>query len=92
MLMLRKSITVLRTLGVAEYLPLDQHIYYHKLAGWFILTHSILHTIMHCFNFRECIPIFDIRNLKQLFRRAVTINSSAIPRVLVQQSFGNWLD
>lgn len=53
MLMLRKSITILRTSGVSDYLPLDQHIYYHKLAGWFIVAHTILHTIMHCLNFSE---------------------------------------
>lgn len=51
-LVLRRSITFLRTLGFAEYLPLDHHIYYHKVAAWFLIFHSLLHTIGHIFNFR----------------------------------------
>ena len=52
-LMLRRCITVLRSCGVSDYLPLDQHIYYHKLTGAFIVAYSLLHTVMHCFNFRK---------------------------------------
>ncbi|GFG34772.1 hypothetical protein Cfor_05500, partial [Coptotermes formosanus] len=50
-LMLRQCITFLRTHGFSMILPLDQHIYFHKLAGVFIFIHSIVHTIMHLLNF-----------------------------------------
>uniref|UniRef100_A0A1B6DLA4 NAD(P)H oxidase (H(2)O(2)-forming) n=1 Tax=Clastoptera arizonana TaxID=38151 RepID=A0A1B6DLA4_9HEMI len=50
-LMLRHSITFLRTRGFSSFLPLDQHIYFHKLTGVFIFLYSVLHTIMHLLNF-----------------------------------------
>jgi len=52
-LMLRQSITFLRTHGFSMILPLDQHIYFHKLTGVFIFIQSIVHTIMHLLNFSE---------------------------------------
>ncbi|XP_018332506.1 NADPH oxidase 5 [Agrilus planipennis] len=50
-LMLRQSITFLRTRGFGAFLPLDQHIYFHKLTGWLIFAYSFIHTVMHCLNF-----------------------------------------
>nr|QOE76458.1 NADPH oxidase 5 [Nilaparvata lugens] len=50
-LMLRHSITFLRTRGFSSILPLDQHIYFHKLTGVLIFTYSVFHTIMHLLNF-----------------------------------------
>jgi len=50
-LMLRHSITFLRTRGFSSFLPLDQHIYLHKLTGVLIFCYSITHTIMHLLNF-----------------------------------------
>ncbi|XP_072389152.1 NADPH oxidase 5 isoform X1 [Diabrotica undecimpunctata] len=50
-LMLRQTITFLRTRGYSSVLPLDQHIYFHKLTGVFIFGYSIFHTIMHICNF-----------------------------------------
>jgi hypothetical protein len=50
-LMLRQCITFLRTRGYSSMLPLDQHIYFHKLTGMFIFGYSFLHTIMHVCNF-----------------------------------------
>ncbi|PSN47090.1 hypothetical protein C0J52_23521 [Blattella germanica] len=50
-LMLRQCITFLRTHGFSMFLPLDQHIYFHKLTGVFIFGLSVLHTIMHLSNF-----------------------------------------
>ncbi|KAJ9589563.1 hypothetical protein L9F63_017228, partial [Diploptera punctata] len=50
-LMLRQSITFLRTHGFSMFLPLDQHIYFHKLTGVFIFVQSIVHTLMHLLNF-----------------------------------------
>lgn len=52
-LMLRQSITFLRTRGFSAFLPLDQHIYFHKLTGWFIFGYSFLHAIMHLLNFSK---------------------------------------
>ncbi|KAI5709041.1 hypothetical protein M8J76_008768 [Diaphorina citri] len=50
-LMLRHCITFLRTRGFSVFLPLDQHIYFHKMTGFFIFGYSVLHTIMHLLNF-----------------------------------------
>lgn len=50
LLMIRKTITFLRSLNLSEYLPLDQHIYYHKLVGWAILVFSVVHTLGHGWN------------------------------------------
>ncbi|XP_065338491.1 NADPH oxidase 5 isoform X1 [Cloeon dipterum] len=50
-LMLRQCITFLRTRGWGVILPLDQHIYFHKLTGVLIFVYSVVHTIMHLINF-----------------------------------------
>lgn len=52
-LMLRQSITFLRTRGFSSYLPLDQHIYFHKLTGTLIAIYSVVHTISHLLNFSK---------------------------------------
>jgi hypothetical protein len=48
--MLRTSITKLRELGLALVLPLDKHIYFHKVTGRLIVLYSLLHTAMHLGN------------------------------------------
>ncbi|KAG5675924.1 hypothetical protein PVAND_005781 [Polypedilum vanderplanki] len=50
-LMLRQTLTYLRTRGWGSFLPLDQHIYLHKLTGWLIVSFGLWHTIMHVINF-----------------------------------------
>ncbi|KAF4525979.1 hypothetical protein B566_EDAN000769 [Ephemera danica] len=50
-MMLRQSITFLRTRGFSLVLPLDQHIYFHKLTGVLIFIYSVVHTIAHLINF-----------------------------------------
>ncbi|XP_043282159.1 NADPH oxidase 5 [Venturia canescens] len=50
-LVLRHSITFLRTHGFSSILPLDHHIYLHKMVGAFIGVFSLVHTIMHLLNF-----------------------------------------
>ncbi|KAK7075488.1 NADPH oxidase 5 [Halocaridina rubra] len=50
-LMLRQCITYLRSMGASAILPLDQHMYLHKLCGWVIFIFSFVHTLMHCINF-----------------------------------------
>lgn len=52
-LMLRQCITYLRSMGASCFLPLDQHLYLHKLCGLLIFIFSIVHTIMHLINFGE---------------------------------------
>lgn len=54
-LMLRQCITFLRTRGFSTILPLDQHIYLHKLTGVFIFIYSVTHAIMHLLNFGKTI-------------------------------------
>lgn len=49
--MLRHSLTYLRSRGLSSFLPLDHHVYLHKLTGITIAVLSLVHTIMHLFNF-----------------------------------------
>jgi len=51
-LMLRNCITWLRRLGFASILPLDNHVYLHKVCGISIVFFSVLHTVMHLINIR----------------------------------------
>ncbi|XP_018347473.1 PREDICTED: NADPH oxidase 5 [Trachymyrmex septentrionalis] len=46
-LMLRQCITFLRTHSFNSLVPLDHHIYLHKMTGILIGIFSILHTLMH---------------------------------------------
>ncbi|KAF9798205.1 hypothetical protein SFRURICE_003164 [Spodoptera frugiperda] len=50
-LMLRHCLTELRVRGFSSYLPLDHHIYLHKLTGVLIAIYSLVHTLMHLCNF-----------------------------------------
>ncbi|CAD0205709.1 unnamed protein product [Chrysodeixis includens] len=50
-LMLRNCLTQLRVRGCSSFLPLDHHIYLHKLTGVLIVLYSALHTAMHLCNF-----------------------------------------
>ena len=60
-LMLRQSITFLRTHGFGSFLPLDHHLYLHKMCGWVIFVLSIVHALMHLINFSKCSqnPLLD---------------------------------
>lgn len=57
-LVLRQCITFLRTHGFNFVLPLDQHIYLHKITGVLIGIFSTVHTLMHLLNFGT-IVIYD---------------------------------
>ncbi|EAA12239.5 AGAP008072-PA, partial [Anopheles gambiae str. PEST] len=64
-LMLRQCITFLRTRGFTAFLPLDQHIYLHKLTGVLVAIFSLVHTIMHLFNFTTIVvydPVLNANN------------------------------
>lgn len=52
-LMLRQTLTFLRTRGCTAILPIDHHIYLHKLTGVLIAVFSLVHTIMHLVNFSK---------------------------------------
>lgn len=51
LLVCRRSISLLRARGFGRYLPLDDHVYFHKMIGLFIAFHSMVHTVCHLFNF-----------------------------------------
>lgn len=51
LLVCRRSISILRSRGYGRYLPLDDHVYFHKMCGLFIAFHSFTHTFGHIFNF-----------------------------------------
>ena len=53
LLILRHTITLLRSLGLATVLPLDNNIYLHKMVGTLIFIHAWSHTITHLCNFGE---------------------------------------
>ena len=50
-LVLRYTITLLRKLGFVSILPLDHHIFLHKLTGIVIFCQAWFHAIMHICNF-----------------------------------------
>ena len=49
-LMLRHCITKLRQRGLTAYLPLDRHIYFHKITGRLIVIYGLVHTGAHLGN------------------------------------------
>ncbi|XP_063702706.1 NADPH oxidase 5 [Culicoides brevitarsis] len=57
-LMLRHTLTFLRTRGFGVIFPIDHHIYLHKLTGILIAAYSLFHTIMHLINF-SCYVVHD---------------------------------
>ncbi|CAH0715144.1 unnamed protein product, partial [Brenthis ino] len=65
-LMLRRSMTALRALPVGALLPLDHHVYLHKLTGVLVLAYSAVHAVMHICNFTLVVvydPELNPRNL-----------------------------
>ena len=84
--MLRHSITKLRELGLAVILPLDRHIYFHKVTGRLIVVYSLIHTVAHLGNLSKY--IFDINQL-------LTFWSLLLGRVdigLAGQYYLDWLE
>ncbi|CAH2098519.1 unnamed protein product [Euphydryas editha] len=64
-LMLRRCITALRVHGLGSVLPLDYHVYLHKLTGVLIVIYSVVHTIMHLCNFSLIVvndPVINSQN------------------------------
>ncbi|XP_070178601.1 NADPH oxidase 5-like isoform X2 [Littorina saxatilis] len=49
-LMLRKSLTFLRNTPLVKVLPFDQHVMFHKLAGYYIVLFTLVHTAAHLGN------------------------------------------
>ena len=52
-LVLRRMLTWLRSRHVGQLLPLEHHIYLHKMAGWSVYILSAAHTLFHMANFGE---------------------------------------
>ncbi|CAL8130296.1 unnamed protein product [Orchesella dallaii] len=52
-LMLRQCLTFLRSRGASAFLPIDQHIKFHKLTGIFTFVFGVFHTVMHLINIAE---------------------------------------
>ncbi len=52
-LVLRMSLTHMRNRGWNSFLPLDEHIYLHKVVGVLIFLLSWIHTVAHFLNFGE---------------------------------------
>jgi len=50
-LVLRYTITLLRKFGLANFLPLDHNIYFHKVVGCLIFAQGMTHSAMHLLNF-----------------------------------------
>ena len=69
-LMLRHSITKLREFGVNVVLPLDKHIFFHKITGRLLFIHSVIHTIAHIGNIckYELVAINFVHICKLAFR------------------------
>ncbi|XP_031835083.2 NADPH oxidase [Nomia melanderi] len=63
-LMLRQCITFLRTHSFNSVLPLDQHIYLHKVTGVLIGAFSVVHTLMHLLNFGTVVVYDEVLNFK----------------------------
>ena len=48
----------MREMGLAVILPLDRHIYFHKVTGRLIVIYSIIHTGAHLGNLCEKLIFF----------------------------------
>ncbi|KAM9637523.1 NADPH oxidase 5-like [Morphnus guianensis] len=55
-LMLRRCLTWLRATPIAKVLPLDQHVVFHQLVGYVVLTLAAVHTGAHIANFSNGFP------------------------------------
>ncbi|XP_072173756.1 NADPH oxidase 5-like [Diadema setosum] len=68
-LMLRKTITTIRTTKAAEILPTDQNIIFHKMVGIVIACLALVHTLGHIGNawYVERNPYIDITMVELLF-------------------------
>ena len=51
LLVLRYTITLMRRMGFVKVLPLDNHIFLHKMTGLVIFCQAWFHTVMHLCNF-----------------------------------------
>lgn len=74
--MLRYSITSLRNLGANAFLPLDHHIYIHKVIGVLVFAHGWIHSVMHLINFGVNVAPAPVR-LIEMNRALWGANASA---------------
>ncbi|KAK3594669.1 hypothetical protein CHS0354_016334 [Potamilus streckersoni] len=72
-LMLRKCLTYMRLTKVANVLPLDQNILFHKMCGFFIVFWTVIHTVCHIGNAALVSEANDIEMVDILFTTAAGI-------------------
>lgn len=92
--MLRQCITFLRTRGVSAFLPLDHHIYLHKVTGITISVLSLVHTAMHLINDYYCLAKDDsfctIADKHGISCFNMTRTDYTIPELLFTPKLGNF--
>ena len=52
-------------MGLVHMLPLDHHIFLHKMTGMVIFCQAWFHTIMHLCNYCECITFAVLVKVQQ---------------------------
>ena len=57
-LMLRDSLTWLRMMPLAQFLPIDHNVAYHRNVGYIIILLSLVHTVAHYVNVGKLMYIF----------------------------------
>ncbi|XP_046466415.1 dual oxidase isoform X1 [Neodiprion pinetum] len=77
--MSRNLLTKLKEFSIQQYIPLDSHIQFHKIAACTALFFSVLHTVGHIVNFYH-VSTQPIGNLRCLTRE-VSFSSDARPTI-----------
>ena len=65
---LRNTITFLRNCGLGQILPLDHHIYLHKVVGCLIFFFTVIHSICHFINFAVNIQPEPVKYLQLTYQ------------------------
>ncbi|CAM1325380.1 NOX5 (predicted) [Pycnogonum litorale] len=63
LLVLRRSLSWMRSNGWSDYLPIDEFIYFHKLTGCFTFVYGVAHSVMHVWNFASIVGRNHLRKL-----------------------------
>lgn len=72
-LVLRRMLTWLRSNRIGQLLPLEHHIYLHKMVGWTVYVFSIVHTLCHMANFVMMSGISGVSVYDYLFDTSMNI-------------------
>ena len=88
-LMLRSLQTQLRNWGLSAILPLDHHVYLHKVTGVAIFGLAWLHAIMHLINFgKPCVKLvfMSVYSQKSILESHLEIELKDFMQILIQVS------